>query len=144
MLSDILIAILTNPLVWSSFLNLVNTLLFYFVPSFPREVWLALSTFINSILGALGIVINVRSKQTCKAIRVLPFSTSLLDPLVWSVALALVNTVLYSLGILSKEIWLDVTIVVAILGVVGTVLHGAKAYRAIKAQHDAVAITPAG
>lgn len=143
MLSDILTAILTNPLVWSSFLNLVNTLLFYFVPSFPREVWLALSTFINSILGALGIVINVRSKQTCKPVRILPFSTSLLDPLVWAVALALVNTVLYSLGILPKEIWLDVTIVVAVLGVIGTVLQGAKTYRAVKA-HRAAATIPAG
>lgn len=142
MLSDVLIAILTNPLVWSSFLNLVNTLLFYFIPTFPREVWLALSTFINSILGALGIAIDLRAKQTCRSIYIQPFSTSLLDPLVWAVALALVNTVLYSLGILPKEIWLDVTIAVAILGVVGTVLHGAQAYRAAKAHRAEVIVSP--
>lgn len=58
---DVLKAILSNLLVWNAGLNLIAALLFFFVPGFPKEIWLAIVTFVNAILGAIGIATSVRA-----------------------------------------------------------------------------------
>lgn len=63
-------AILTNGAVWSAFLLLVNTLLFYFVPDFPREVWASLNGFIIALLAAVGVAgvrTEVRAMRQARA-----------------------------------------------------------------------------
>ena len=68
-MQDYVKAILTNGAVWGAGLNLVNAMLFYFVPGFPKEIWIALTAFINAILGAVGIAVVVREVRKVRGTR---------------------------------------------------------------------------
>lgn len=59
-------AILTSGQVWSAFLLLINTLLFYFWPDFPREIWASVNGFVIAILGVLGINVVKDKVETAR------------------------------------------------------------------------------
>jgi hypothetical protein len=80
--------ILNNSAVWGAALNLINTLLFFFIPTFPKEIWIALSAFINAILAAVGIVLIRQRMQaerqampSQQRVRDAPADASTLGPL---------------------------------------------------------------
>ena len=59
-------ALLASGQVWSALLLLINTVLFYFWPQFPREIWASINGFVIAILGALGISV---AREKVKEIR---------------------------------------------------------------------------
>ena len=52
---DWLQAILRSGAVWSALLLVINSLLAYFWPDYPREIWAAVQILIIAILSAVGI-----------------------------------------------------------------------------------------
>ena len=70
-MSDWVKAILSNGTVWSAFLLLANTLLFYLLPAFPKDVWAAINGAIFALLAASGINVarqEVQKVRACRAI----------------------------------------------------------------------------
>ena len=65
-MNDWIKAILGNGAVWSAFLLMANTLAFYFIPAFPKEVWASINGFIIAMLAASGVSVV---KQQVKQIR---------------------------------------------------------------------------
>ena len=54
-MNDTLRAVLTSGAVWSAAIMVINTALFLFVPTFPRELVVALNGLVIAILSAVGI-----------------------------------------------------------------------------------------
>ncbi len=55
-LKELLKAALRDRGVWGAFLNFAGGIIFFGLPDFPKEIWALGVAFVNSILGAIGIV----------------------------------------------------------------------------------------
>lgn len=50
---DIIKLVLTNSKFWTVLFMLVQGILFYFVPQFPKEIWTLIDLFIGTIIGII-------------------------------------------------------------------------------------------
>ena len=58
--------ILTNGAVVGSVINLIDVLVFYVNPNFPREIFLAVTAVINSIYAVFGVIVVFNQMQKAK------------------------------------------------------------------------------
>jgi Mn2+/Fe2+ NRAMP family transporter len=55
--------LLRDPKFWTAVLFLIQTLLFLFLPSFPPQLWEAMSAVLVIVFGALTVRSTVQEKQ---------------------------------------------------------------------------------
>lgn len=67
---DILKILLTDSRFWAAVLFLVNAVLYFFVPTFPKEIWVAIDGLAAVIIGMLaskGAVVTNRSMRAARS-----------------------------------------------------------------------------